>query len=131
MSVRDFGNVPMWSTTTPTGSDPSTATLAAELIIPTGMITQDYNWEVRFSAGASTGALWRMECATSSGLGASAIKVVGPSSGIEQTLNFTGSNQTSEFVYTFRAGPGDRFRIVPQSSFTGTYGASIQAEVLT
>ena len=133
MSYRDTGNVPLFSTTASTGSDPSTSTLIAELILSTNAIKFDANYEVRFIVGASTGAVWRLECALSSGLLPSTAVRPGPppSSGLQAAVVYTGSNQTSEFVYTFRAEPGDRFRILPLSSFTGTCAGSIQAEMLT
>ena len=121
MSARNWGNVPQFSTTAASVNDPSTATLVAELILSTA--GQPGNYDVRFGVGASTGAVWRLEHATSSGLGSSAIA--------QQIIKFTGSNQSAEYVYTFRANPGDRFRAVPASSFTGTAAGVIQAEALT
>jgi hypothetical protein len=134
MGARNYGNVPLWSTTAGTQTDPSTATLVAELIIPSpGSTDMASLYEVRFSVGASTGAIWRLECAQSSGLGSTAIRLADndSSNAFQRAVNFTGSNQTSEFVYTFKAKPGDRFRAVPLSSFTGTAAAAIQAECLT
>lgn len=133
MGFRTWGNIPLFSTTAATVNNPSTATLCAELIIPvTGSTTTPSKYDVRFSVGASTGALWRLECAQSSGLGSSALRVTenDSSNAFEQVVVFTGSNQTSEFVYTMKAFPGDRFRIVPLSSFTGTAACAIQAEDL-
>lgn len=122
MSARNWGNVPQFSTTAATVTDPSTASLVAELILSTTPKVAD-NYEVRFGVGASTGVAWRLEHATSSGLGSSAIA--------KQIVVFTGSNQTAEYVFTFRANPGDRFRAVPASSFTGTAAGVIQVEALT
>ena|SRR5688572_12898792 len=125
MSVRQFGNLPIFSTTAASVTDPSTATLVAELILSSAfasVLVPDV-YEVRWIPGASTGAIWRLEHATSSGLGSSAIAT--------QTIVFTGSNQSAEYVTTHRASPGDRFRIVALSSFTGTAAGKIQAESIT
>lgn len=131
MSGRNWGNPPLLSTTAPTQSNPSTATLCAELILPrVGDTTVPDNYEVRFGLGGSTGALWRLDCAFSSGLGSTALRT--NSYGVDQRVNvYTGSNQSAEFVLTVRAMPGDRFRATLESSFTGTAAAWIQAEALT
>ena len=134
MSGRDFGNVPLFSTTAGTQADPSTATLVAELIIPNlGSSATASHYEVRYLVGASTGAIWRLECALSAGLGSTAIRTTqnDSTSALQRSVVFTGSNQTSEFVLTHKAYPGDRFRVIPLSSFTGTAAASIEAEALT
>lgn len=134
MSGRNFGNVPLASTTAGSVADPSTATLVAELIIPSpGSTTIADHYEVRYVVGASTGAIWRLECALSSGLGSTALRPTqnDSTSALQRAVVFTGSNQTSEFVLTQKAYPGDRFRVVPLSSFTGTAAAHIQAEALT
>ena len=134
MGFRTWGNVPLFSTTAASVNNPSTATLVAELIIPTpSLATAPSPFDVRFTVGASTGALWRLECASSSNLGSSAIRVTenDSSSALQQVMVFTGSNQTSEYIFTMKAFPGDRFRIVPVSSFTGTAAAAIQAEALS
>jgi hypothetical protein len=121
MGVRNYGNPPQFSTTAATVADPSTADVVAELILSTS--GQPDNYDVRFGIGASTSAVWRLEHCTSSGLGSSAIA--------KQIVKFTGSNQTAEYVYTFRAAPGDRFRVRVNSTFTGTAAGVIQAEGLS
>lgn len=119
MAFREgYGNPPIYSTTAASGTDPSTSALIAQL----ENLTDDI-YEVRFGVGASTAAVWRFEHALSTGLGSTAIR--------KQIVTFTGTNQTAEYIYTFKAETGDRFRIVPLSSFTGTYGGVIQAEKLT
>lgn len=118
MAFREWGNPPVFSTTAASVTDPSTASLVAEL---QGLEGDTY--EVRYVVGASTSAIWRLEHALSSGLGSTGIR--------QQTLVFTGSNQSAEYVLTYKAQSGDRFRVVPMSSFTGTAAATIQAEVLT
>ena len=131
MSAREFGNPPLLSTTAPTQANPSTATLIAELIIPiTGSSNLVDDYEVRFGLGASTGALWRLDCALSSGLASTALR--NTSDGAPQRINvFTGSNLSAEFVVTFRANQGDRFRATWESTVTATAAAWIQAEKLT
>lgn len=131
MAGRNWGNPPFLSTTAGTANDPSTATLCAQLILPAVGDTsvQDY-YEVRFGLGASTGVLWRLDTALSSGLGSTALR--NNSWGTPQRVNvFTGSNLSGEFVITLRAAPGDRFRAYLESSITGTAAAWIQAEALT
>lgn len=123
MSVRNFGNVPLYSTGAASFTDPSTATLVAELILSTAVFTQTDNYEVRFCIGASTAASWRLEHALSSGLGSTGI--------VKQITVFTGTNQSPEYLFTFRANPGDRFRALLHSSFTGTAAGVIQAEAYT
>jgi len=117
MAFRDWGNPPILSTHAPE-TDPSTDTIVAEV---TGL--QNRLYEVRYCVGASTGAIWRLEHALSSGLGSTGYR--------DQVVVFTGSNQTAEYVMTYKAEANDRFRVVPLSSGTGTFAAKIQAEVLT
>lgn len=121
MSVRNYGNIPLFSTTAVTASNPSTATLVAELILPaTG---QADNYEVRFAVGASTSAIWALEHANSAGFEMSDLE--------QQIVTFTPTNVSAEYVFTFRADPGDRFRARVASTFTGTAAAKIQAEALS
>lgn len=122
MSVRNWGNPPLYSTTAATTTDPTTSALVAELILSTAPRVDD-NYEVRYCIGASTGAVWRLQHAVSSGLGSSAITT--------ETVVFTGSNQSAEYVFTHRASPGDRFRIIALSSMTATAAGKIQAESIT
>lgn len=114
---RDWGNPPLQSTQA-ASSDPSTSTLIAEI---QGL--KDAYYEVRWAVGASTGALFRLEHALSSGLGSTGIR--------DQTMVFTGSNQTSEFIFGYKAETDDRFRVLVNSSFTGSVAGKISAEILT
>jgi hypothetical protein len=120
MSHRDWGNPPIQSTQA-ASSDPSTSTLIAELNSSNGLIGGLY--EVRWAVGASTGALFRLEHALSTGLGSTAIR--------DQAMVFTGSNQTSEFVFNYKLEAGDRLRVLTNSSFTGSVAAKISAEQFT
>lgn len=117
MAARAAGNQPIYSTTAASGADPSTGTLCAQR-----ENLQNAVYEVRYVVGGSTGAIWRLEHALSTGLGSTAIR--------HQTVVFTGSNQSAEYVLTYAAESGDRFRVVPLSSFTGTFACDIQAEIL-
>lgn len=117
MGVRTFGNQPLYSTTASTGSTPSTTTIAAQI---QGLASELY--EVRFVVGASTLADWRLEHALSSALGSTAIR--------QQTVVYTASGQSGEFILTYKAESGDRFRVIPNSSFTGTFACDISAEVM-
>ena len=132
MGARNFGNPPLLSTTAPTQTNPSTATLCAELILPTVGDTSVWDWyELRLPLGGSTGLLWRVECATSSNLSTTALRTT-PGNSAQQRVNFfTGSNLTHEFLITFAAKPGDRFRALLESSVSAVVAASIQAEALT
>ena len=131
MSFRDWGNPTLCSTTAPTQSNPSTATLCAELIIPTQGDTSLWgNYEVRYFLGGSTGMLWRLDCAASSVLSTSAVRTT--ENGANERINvFTGSNLSAEFVVTWRAKYGDRFRATQESTVTATAAAYIQAEKIT
>ena len=117
MAWRDWANPPIQSTQV-ASSDPSTATLVAEV---TGLIDRVY--EVRWCVGASTGALFRLEHALSSGLGSTGIR--------DQTMVFTASNQSAEYVFAYKGEVGDRFRVLVNSSFTGSVAGKISAEVMT
>lgn len=117
MGFRDFGNPPI-SSTQGSGSDPSTSTIIAEIAS-----LENRLYEVRWAVGASTGGFWRLEHALSTGLASTAIR--------QQAFVFTGSNITSEFIFAYKAESGDRFRILAQSSFTGSYAGKISAEALT
>lgn len=122
MSVRNYGNTPQFSTQT-IFSTLSTATLIAEVQLSTVYANAE-NYEVRWIVGCSTALTWRLEHATSSGLGSSAITTV--------VHVYTGSNQSAEYVTTHRANPGDRFRVVPYSSgITANAAGKIQVETLT
>jgi hypothetical protein len=132
MSARNWGNPPLLSTTAPSQSNPSTATLCAELILPTvGDTTVGDYYEVRWGLGGSTTTYWRLEAATSSGLSTTAIRTT-PGNSAQQRLNvWTGTGLTHEFVTTLFAKPGDRFRAMVESTTTSTVSAWIQAEALT
>lgn len=132
MGWRTYGNPPLLSTTAFTQSNPSTATLCAELIIPvtTGDTSACDNYEVRFGVGASTSALWRLDCAASSVLSSAGLRANTYGTG-QRVQVYTGTGQSAEYVVTFRAAQGDRFRATLESTWTGTAAAWIQAEVIS
>lgn len=126
MSARNWGNGPLFSTTAASVSNPSTASICAEVILPAGTVPSE-TYELRWGVGASTSAIWLLEQCLSSGLGSTAIE--------QQLTVFTGTNQTSEFVTTqtstsVMTGQA-RFRVRLLSTFTGTAGCWIQAEPVT
>lgn len=115
--VRNWGNPPIQSTQA-AASNPSTSTLLAELSsLAEGL------YEVRWCVGASTGALFRLEHALSTSLASTGIR--------DQTMVFTGSNQSAEYVFGYRVETGDRLRVLVNSSFTGSVAAKISAEIFT
>jgi hypothetical protein len=121
MGFRDIGNPPLNSTglgSTAVGSNPSSGVVVAE--IPN---LQDRLYEVRFCPGASTIANWKLQHVLSTGLGSTAIR--------NEKYVFTGTNQSAEFVFLYKAEAGDLFRVVTSTSFSGTYGVHIQAEVVS
>jgi hypothetical protein len=123
VSVRNFGNPPIFSTSASNVSNPSTATIVGEIIFSTTVFTQPDIYEVRWGVGASTSCIWLLEHCVSSGLGSTAIT--------RQITVMTGTNQTSEFVFTHVINPGERLRARVLSTFTGTAAAPIQAEAVT
>jgi hypothetical protein len=125
MAFHDWGNLPVKSTDVSV-ANPDTATLVAELtpaqlaaVSTRANVPYRVNWRV----GASTGAIFLLEVATSTGLGSTAIR--------ESCMVFTGSNQTAQYLDHYRVQPGDRLRVRVGSSFTGTAAAQISAEPLT
>ena len=117
MAWRDWSNPPVQSTQA-LATDPSTATLIAEV-----QSLENKLYEVRWCVGASTAAIFRLDHALSSGLGSTGAR--------DRTVVFTGSNQSAEYVFAYRAESGDRFRVTVESSFSGSVFAKISAEVLS
>lgn len=116
----DWGNSPLKSTQA-AASDPSTSALIAEINSSNGIGAGLY--QVRWAVGASTGALFRLEHALSTSLASTGIR--------DQTMVFTGSNQTSELVFNYKLEAGDRLRVLVNSTFTGSVAAKIEAEPFT
>jgi len=125
MAFYDWGNPPITSTTGLV-SNPSTATLCAELD-STQLGTKDFNgsqskkYMVRWIVGCSTTALFQLEQANSTDLAASTNVI----------FVYGGTALSAEFVSAVDLNRNDRLRIRVNSSFTGTVAATIQAEVMT
>lgn len=96
-------------------TDPSTATIVAD----TSTLAEG-RYEVRWAIGASTVGIWRLEQALSTGLGSTGYR--------DQTVVYTVSQGSGEFIFSYQVEQGDFFRIVPQSSFTGNAAGKISAE---
>ena len=123
MGIRDIGNPPLNSTglgSTAQGVDPSSGVVVAEIA---SSLIGDRLYEVRWAAGASTLGIWKLQHTLSTGLGSTAIR--------NEKIVYSGSGQTAEWVFAYKAEAGDIFRVVTSTAFTGTYGVHIQAEVLS
>jgi hypothetical protein len=125
MAFFDAGNPPITSTTGLV-SNPSTATLCAELD-STQLGTKDYvsgqskKFMVRWIVGASTTALFQLEQANSTALSAST-----------NVVNvYAATGLSAQFQYALELQKDDRLRIRVQSTFTGNVITTIQAEALT
>ena len=130
MAWRDWGNPPVFSTGAQPVTNPSTATLLAE-IDSTQLGTfafaagQHKIVQVTWLIGADTSVTWQCEVANSTTLTAA------PSSGVDIVFIKTPTGQTGQYVTTHRIGPNGRIRARVNSSFTGSASASIWAEFLT
>lgn len=127
------GNAPINSTGDGNVSNPSTASLIAE-ILPAQLaiatqsatagsgspVAMRVTWLV--GTNQSTVATFRLEQALSTGLGSTAIR--------DQTLVATPAGQSAQYVLNYVVQPGDRLRAILNSSLTGTAYAKIQAEPL-
>lgn len=122
---HDWGNAPIKSTTV-SATDPSTSTLIAEIdSTQFGQVsTRALGYRVFWRAGASTGGIFLLEHALSTGLGSTAVRNV--------SMVFTGANQTAQFLDTYQIEPGDRLRVRSAAAgLTGTFSAQISAEPMT
>lgn len=126
MAFFEWGNRTLQSTTLNTTTNPTTAALLAE-IDSTALdgVTHagGQMYQVVWIVGASTAAIFKLEQALSTGLDMS-------TAGRSQTLVFTGSGQSAEFITKHMIEVGDRLRCHLDSSFTGSAGAKIIAEPL-
>ena len=128
MAVHDWGNQVVHSTGANTASNPSTATLVAEIDSTqlrgvTGTPGRRVPCRLTAIIGGSTTCDWRIEQARSTGLGSSAIRQVVPI--------LTPTGQSGQYVVGLTIEPGDRVRARLNSSFTGTANAFLQIEPLT
>lgn len=123
---RDWGNPPINSTTAQPVSNPSTATLVAEIdstqLLTQNLVTgQSLNMLVTWIVGSDTLATWQLEQATSTAL----------SAGVAPIFLKTPTGQSGQYLTMHRLGPNDRLRARVQSTFTASVTAFIQAEVMT
>ena len=122
MAFFQTGNIPYNSTQAP-ATDPSTATLLAELDSTNFQVNNrtpaERIYAVYAYLGGSTGAYWQVESATSTALNA----------GVDKFFLRTASGQTSQFVLKFRlTAQTDRIRARLASTTSGTYDAKLSAE---
>lgn len=130
MAWRDWGSTPINShggTSTGYGieTNPSSATLIAEIdstqlanVLKGGSLHQ-----VTWVLGASTNATWMVEQASSTSLSTSAIR--------DRTYIQTPSNQSGQYILTYKLEKGDRLRARIEGGVTGVATAKISAEPLT
>ena len=124
MAYFEPGNVPIVSTGAGFTSDPSTATLLAEIdstqlasILPTGQ-----PFQVTAVIGASTNAQWRIEQCLSTGTGSTAVR--------DLVTILTPTAMSGQYTWKWQLQPGDRIRARVNSSFTATASAKLFAEPL-
>ena len=130
MAWRDWGNPPICSTGAGLVSNPSTATLIAEIDstqLGTARFTagQHKVLQVTWLIGADTSATWQLEVAASTTLTGA------PSTAVDMVWVKTPTGQSGQYVTTHRVGPNARARARVNSTFTGSATASIIAEFLT
>lgn len=107
-------------------SDPSTATLLAELDSTNFQVQTSTPKERMYAVyaylGGSTGGAWVVESATSTALNAS----------VDRFFVRTASGQTSQFVMKFRlTAQTDRIRVRHTSTATGSFEAKLSAEEIS
>lgn len=130
MSYYDWGNVAINSTGAAFVTDPSTATLVAQLdstqLGTKNLVAgQEQNWRLTVILGsnASTNAAWLVEHAISTGLGSTAI--------VNQFGAFSPAGQSAQYVWHWRLQKDSRLRCRLNSSISGLVSANLQAEPLT
>lgn len=129
MAWRDWGNQPVYSTTAQPVTNPSTATLVAEVdstqLGSNGWGTAHKVGQVTWLIGADTNATWQLEVAQSTTLTA------GPSTSVDVAFVKTPTAQTGQYVTVHRMGPNTRVRARVNSTFTGAATATILVEMLS
>lgn len=126
MGFRDWGSAPLNSTGGNNGdgleTNPASTTIIAE-ITPTQLVGQGVLHQVTFLIGASTNVIWQLEQASSTSLSSGAIR--------DRTYVQTPSNQTGQYILTYKLEAGDRIRALLQSGITGVATAKISCEPIT
>ena len=124
MAYFEPGNIPVLSTGAGLTTDPSTATLLAEIdstqlsmILPQGM-----PFQITALVGASTNAQWRIEQCLSTGTGSTAIR--------DLVTILTPTAMSGQYTWKWYLQAGDRIRARVNSSFTATASAKLFAEPL-
>lgn len=126
MAWRDAGNPAIWSTTAQPVSNPSTATLCAELDstqlgtknLATGQKIQVL---VTWILGGDTNATWQCETASSTAL----------ADGIDKVFLKTPTGQSGQYMTSHDLFKDYRLRARVTSTFTASITASVSAEVMT
>lgn len=126
MAWRDWGNRPVNSTTAQPATNPSTATLIAE-VDSTQLGTQNFAVGqsrlalVTWILGSDTNAVWQCEIATSTAL----------ASPQDAIFLRTAGGQSAQFITTHVLEQNARVRARLNSTFTGSAHAYIAVEPLT
>jgi hypothetical protein len=118
MAFRDTGNPPIQSTgiaSTAIAVNQSSAAVAAAIV---GL--QDRLYEARFCVGADTVAFWKLQHTNAAG---SVLR--------DQKVVITGTNQTSEFIFTYKAEANDVLQVMLGTAIGSSFVAAIQAEVMS
>lgn len=127
MSFNDWGNPPISSTTPQPVTNPSTATLCAELdstMLGTKdlVVGQTKTFAVDWILAADTNATWQCGQCTSTNLAVSGIEF----------WTKTGTSSPAQFRTKHVLGPNERLRArIGGSTFTAAVTAFISAEVIT
>lgn len=117
MAGRVLGNPPITSTglgSTAIAVNQSSGTSLAAIV---GL--RDSLYEARFTVGADTVAFWKIQHVDSA---QTTIR--------NQRVVITGTNQTVEYIYTYKAETNDALRIVLGTAVGSSAVADIQAEAL-
>lgn len=123
---RDFGNAAIYSTTAQPVSNPSTATLCAELDstqLGTKNLAdgQRLNCQVTWIVGGDTSATWQLESCASTALNA----------GVDQVFVKSPTGQSGQYITSHQLLKDYRLRARVASTFTASVVASISAEFFT
>lgn len=118
MGFRESGNPPIQSTGI--GSTAIAVNQSSGAAIAAIVGLQDRLYEARFCVGADTVAFWKLQHTNSAG---SVLR--------DQKVVITGTNQTSEFIFSYKAETNDVLQVVLGTAVGSSLVAAIQAEVLS
>ena len=124
MAYFESGNVPVVSTGAGIVSDPSTATLIAQIDSTqlAGILPAGQPFQITAIVGADTNAVWRVEQCLSTGLGSTAIRDFVPI--------MTPTQMSGQYTWKWKLEVGDRVRLRVNSTFTGNTVSKLLAEPL-